>query len=84
MELQKNEKMTLSLLVNIQSELLTIKDYILKSIEIVGEGTKEERAKKLIENYEEDRKYYQKSIIASLKNNFDESLGSINDLLNNL
>ncbi|CAN5806639.1 hypothetical protein BH11BAC4_BH11BAC4_14940 [soil metagenome] len=82
MELTKQEKIITSLLINIQTEILTLKDFVLTNI--AGNEEKSERMDYLTKLYETTRKLYQNEVLIQIKNRHDDNLGTIEDLLNNL
>ena len=80
MDISKKDKIIMALLANIQVEILTLKDFVLTNIAPIGS----ESRKQLDEIYEKTRILYHEHLTASIKNGFDDKLGSIDDLLNSL
>ncbi len=80
MDLSKQDKIKLALLTNIQTEILTLKEFFLQSIA----GENDAKKKELDEIYNATRLFFQNSLHAQIKNGFQDGLGSIDDLLNNL
>lgn len=83
MEQSKTNEMLMHLLINVQTELFTLKDFVLG--EIIQRGNFSEDEKQVFERgYDRMRKEYQTAIIAQLRARYDERLGSVDDLLKGL
>lgn len=81
---EKFNGMIMHLLVNIQTEVLTIKDFVLADIEGRNNHTTPEEKQKFIDDYDKMRKEYQNDILAQLRARYDDTLGSVDDLLKGL
>lgn len=70
-------------LINIKADLLVLKDFVNANILTKGNFTEEEK-QVFMKSYETLRYDYQTDIIAQLRARYDSSLGSVDDILNQL
>jgi hypothetical protein len=81
---EKKHEILMHLLVNIYAEVLTLKEYTIGDIMIRNGHTSREDNEKFTASYTAKTKEYQLQILAQLRSRYDESLGSVDDILSGL
>lgn len=78
----------LHLLLDARADIAATRDVIVSFLASAGESLSDrdisDRMRNMIDEWEVNQKEYKNALIASLRNQFDQKLGSIDDLLNQI
>ena len=83
MDTKSLPEMIMMSLVNTHAEVLALKDFLMEDY-ILRNNIDEEGIKKIMESRKEVVKEYQTNLIAQLREKYDTTLGSVDDLLKDL
>jgi hypothetical protein len=81
---EKRHEILMHLLVNTYAEILTLKEFTTADIMIRNKHLSIEDNEKFMQGYNEKLKEFQIKILAQLRERYDDTLGSVDDLLNGL
>ncbi len=84
MKEEKMPEVLMHLLINMYAEIHTLKEYMMGDFMLRNDITSKEDNMAFTAQYVEKTKQHQKDIIAQLRARYDDSLGSVDDLLSSL